>query len=51
MSNLHYLKDTKTSLCYATCGSPAGKSFSFTYVPCTDEVVKAIQREADYYER
>lgn len=42
-ARLRYTHDAQTDLCFASCGW--GESFNFTWVPCTEDVYKAIKRQ------
>ncbi len=39
--DIHYIKDSRTDLCFAERGF--GKTYAFTCVPCSDEVENLIK--------
>jgi hypothetical protein len=50
-ANITYSRDARTNLCFASLGRAAGssilgraRSFSMTYVPCTEEVLALVPK-------
>ena len=41
VSGIKYIKEKRTNLCFAESG--AGNTYSFTCVPCSEEVLKQIE--------
>jgi hypothetical protein len=42
MKNMYYFKDYNTDLCFAGKSYSGSRSFSFTIVPCNEEVEKTF---------
>lgn len=42
---IHYFKDARTDLCFATAGYTSGNNYVMTCVPCTEKVMQRIQNQ------
>lgn len=41
---IYYFKDTRTNICYSERGS--GEGYVYTCVPCTEEVLRIIEKSS-----
>lgn len=42
---IRYIRDPRTEICFAHDREAPGSGSGFTYVPCTEQVLKAIEED------